>query len=103
LPHQFFKIRHYGLLAPGNVNTRLVRAQQLLGPVPATTAPVDVLRTPPVDGTTASQEVPRDPIEAGNERTAVDRTAPRCPHCGGRLLPLTARTFPRLQRAPPDT
>jgi hypothetical protein len=33
LPRQFFKIRHDGLLAPGNVNTRLCRAQQLLGPV----------------------------------------------------------------------
>ena len=30
LPHAFVKIRHYGLLAPLNVNTRLARAQQLL-------------------------------------------------------------------------
>lgn len=29
LPGRFRKIRHYGLLAPANVNTRLVRAQQL--------------------------------------------------------------------------
>ena len=61
LPHQFFKIRHYGLLAPGNVNTRLLRAQQLLGPVPATTEPVDALRTLPADGTTASHEARQRP------------------------------------------
>jgi hypothetical protein len=30
LPHQFFKIRHYGLMAPSNVNTRLVLARRLL-------------------------------------------------------------------------
>ncbi len=30
LPSGFFKIRHYGLLAPANVNTRLQRAYQLL-------------------------------------------------------------------------
>lgn len=32
LPHGFVKIRHYGLLAPGNVNTRLEVARKLLAP-----------------------------------------------------------------------
>ena len=103
LPHQFFKIRHYGLLAPGNVNTRLVRAQELLGPVPATTEPVDALRPPPDDDPLESAAPGSDPIEAGNEPNAVDHTAPRCPHCGGRLVALTTRSSHRLQRAPPDT
>ena len=31
LPHGFVKIRHYGLLASGNVTTRLERARALLG------------------------------------------------------------------------
>jgi hypothetical protein len=30
LPHGFVKLRHYGLLAPGNVNTRLAAARVLL-------------------------------------------------------------------------
>jgi hypothetical protein len=30
LPPRFTKIRHFGLLAAGNVNTKLVRAQTLL-------------------------------------------------------------------------
>ncbi len=41
LPSGFVKLRHYGLLAPGNVNTRLVTARTLLeqrAPAPAITA-----------------------------------------------------------------
>ena len=41
LPSGFVKLRHYGLLAPGNVNTRLVTARTLLehrAPVSPTTA-----------------------------------------------------------------
>jgi hypothetical protein len=39
LPHRYVKLRHYGLLAPGNVNTRLVTARAFLGARPATKAP----------------------------------------------------------------
>ena len=40
LPSRFVKIRHYGLLAPSNVNTRLVVARRRLGAgKPAPTAP----------------------------------------------------------------
>ena len=92
LPHQFFKIRHYGLLAPSNVNTRLLRAQQLLGGVPA---------AEPVDDTIECAPPSPDPIKAVNETNPVDRAAPRCPHCNGRLVAPTARTFHRPQRAPP--
>ena len=35
LPHGFVKIRHYGLLAAGNVNGKLVRARSLLMPANA--------------------------------------------------------------------
>jgi len=102
LPHQFFKIRHYGLLAPGNVNTRLVRAQELLGPVPAEPDPVDLPHRVPEGVTTERAAPDTDSVEASTERHAVDHTAPRCPHCGGPLAPLSVRTAYRLQRAPPD-
>lgn len=101
LPYQFFKIRHYGLLAPSNVHTRLVRAQQLLGPIPATTELVDAVKTP--DDTLESAEPSTDPIKADNEPRPIDRSAPRCPHCNGRLVPLTPRRSYRFQqRAPPN-
>ena len=82
LPHRFVKIRHYGLLAPGNVNSRLATARKLLeaartshAPAPAPTKPIDwrelLLRL-----------------------TGVDVT--RCPVCGGPL-----RSVP-LPAPPPD-
>jgi hypothetical protein len=93
LPHQFFKIRHYGLLAPGNVNTRLLRAQQLLGPVPTTTADHDD------DGLGVT-----DNGQAPEARSTSDPAAPKCPHCGGRLVPLPRRHLHLVaQLPPPDT
>ena len=96
LPHQFFKIRHYGLLAPANVNTRLVRAQELLGPVPTVTDPSD---SPAHDAHTSSAE----PATVMDEHNSVDRAAPRCPHCAGRLVPLTPRRLHQAPRPPPPT
>ena len=93
LPHQFFKIRHYGLLAPGNVNTRLVHAQQLLGPAVTTTADDDNKDLPVAD--TGEDLV---------VRSASDPAAPKCPHCGGRLVPLPRRNLRLVaQLPPPDT
>lgn len=93
LPHQFFKIRHYGLLAPGNVNTRLVRAQEILGP-PSETAPT-ASPPPPIhdDDATASD----------NTRSALDPSAPKCPHCGGNLVRLIARRLQLVELPPPDS
>lgn len=88
LPHQFFKIRHYGLLAPGNVNTRLRRAQELL-------AQRRTNNTPDADRDDAEVEPPADPN--------TDRSAPKCPHCGGRLAPLTSRNLHIVEPSPPDT
>ncbi len=45
LPHGFVKLRHYGLLAPGNVNTKLVAACELLK-ARATPPPVEVAPPP---------------------------------------------------------
>ncbi|MFQ5409503.1 MAG: IS91 family transposase [Anaerolineales bacterium] len=108
LPRQFFKIRHYGLLAPGNVNTRLVRAQELLGPPTeqsargAACAPATGDDTAERRGVTHCAEKD-DGADAGSGRSATDRTAPKCPHCGGKLLPIIKRGLRLEQIPPPDT
>jgi hypothetical protein len=93
LPPQFFKMRHYGLLAPGNVNTRLVRAQVLLGPATEATAR---------DGATPVT-TRNDAADADDQRTTADRTAPKCPHCGGRLRLILAGNLRMTALPPPDT
>jgi len=91
LPPQFFKIRHYGLLAAGNVNTRLVRAQQLLGPAVVTPGS-DHHSLPVADG---GEDLETPPVR--------DSAAPKCPHCGGRLVPLVPRNLRLIELPPPDT
>ncbi|MGH8701385.1 MAG: IS91 family transposase [Burkholderiales bacterium] len=98
LPERFFKIRHYGLLAPANVNTRLVRAQELLGPPPAEAEPIGELSEPHAIHPTAADTTP---LGATHEANAVDRAAPICPHCGGRLRPLSPRRLHRPSEPPP--
>jgi hypothetical protein len=49
LPRGFCKIRHYGLLASSNVNTKLEVARRLLKPSPPGTSPKPDSDTPPVD------------------------------------------------------
>jgi hypothetical protein len=60
LPRQYTRIRHYGLLAPSNVNTKLERARGLLG---------------------ASAAAP-DPGNASDEKPEPEPTAHVCPVCG---------------------
>jgi hypothetical protein len=102
LPHHFFKIRHYGLLAPGNVNTRMRRAQELLGPIPEVPDSVPAVPLVSDDDPTESAAPDTDRIETNNHRNAVDRSAPKCPHCGGRLVALTTRNLHLEPIAPPD-
>lgn len=45
LPRGFVKIRHYGLLAPSNVNTKLPAARRLLQPEPLLDAPTPGVST----------------------------------------------------------
>lgn len=67
LPKGFVKIRHYGLVAAGNVNTRLVAAQRILAT--ARQAQDETAAQPPVDWRTFLAET-----------TGVDARA--CPACG---------------------
>ncbi len=93
LPHGFVKIRHYGLLASGNVTTRLERARALLGGGGAEREHLP-----------ADQE--SDPDEAWSERladgAAVDLSP--CPSCGAHAVqrgPLPSH-HPTSARAPPE-
>jgi hypothetical protein len=103
LPHQFFKIRHYGLLAPGNVNTRLRRAGELLGPVPQVAETVAPLPTRGDDDSRQSAHTDGGPAEAGGDRNTVDRAAPKCPHCGGKLVRRVTRPLQVVDLPPPDS
>jgi hypothetical protein len=96
LPHQFFKIRHYGLLAPGNVNTRLCRAQQLLGPVRENTAGQTI------EGDDLTESAPA-PSRASHDGATTDRARPKCPHCGGPLLRLPEPAISSCGLPPPHT
>ena len=80
LPKGFRKIRHYGLLAPANVRTRLVTAQRLV----ALTADPTANRAAP---TTSDAALPPD--------------APNlCPHC--RSHELRREVLPPRARPPPE-
>jgi hypothetical protein len=85
LPRRFVKLRHYGLLAPGNVNTRLAAAREVLA-------------------SAGAAAVVTEPSEAGEPPgwrelllriTGIDVTC--CPRCGDRL-----RSRP-LHRSKDDT
>jgi hypothetical protein len=78
LPHGFRKIRHFGLLAPANVPTRLVRAQKLAA---ALLHP----HAPRLSVASAPEAVPPSPVETC------------CPVCGQDLL----RTLVERARPPP--
>jgi hypothetical protein len=73
LPHGYVKLRHYGLLAPGNVNTRLPAARALLESKPRAPAPAI---TPP-----ANDGAPPDWRVLLLRLCGVDVT--RCQKCGG--------------------
>jgi hypothetical protein len=99
LPKGFVRIRHYGLYAAPNVNTKLAQARELLEPKTSTT----------------NAQTTKEPTESASwwerffEQTGIDVMA--CPRCGGRLLrraihPMElelGRPIPSvLPRAPPE-
>jgi hypothetical protein len=94
LPDRFVKIRHYGLLAPANVNTRLARAQQLLAssdrPAP---------RPDPATPTScASDPTAAHATDVETAHPSAAEHLPRCPHCGTGRLVLVRRPAPRGYR-----
>jgi hypothetical protein len=74
LPNGFVKLRHYGLLAPGNVNTRLATARKLLESNPPPTSQVK----PSAAAATKHAETWREMLL---RLAGVDVT--RCSSCGG--------------------
>jgi hypothetical protein len=82
LPHRFIKLRHYGLLAPGNVRGRLLLAKERLKAQAADTPTV-----PAPEGEATKNEDWRALLL---RRTGIDVT--RCPICNG---PLTSGPLPR--------
>jgi hypothetical protein len=90
LPSGFRKMRHYGLLAPANVNTKLVAARSLLESVAARAMTPASDAQPPV---AAHSDKPKDWRELLLLLTGRDPT--RCPICGG---PLYSRPLPRQTR-----
>jgi hypothetical protein len=95
LPRGFVKLRHYGLLAPANVNTKLETARRLLEEQrPAqTTAAVTAHAKLSADEPTPDN-TPVDWRALLLRLTGFDVT--RCPRCGGELRPRA------LARAPPQ-
>jgi hypothetical protein len=96
LPAGFIKLRHYGLMAPGNVNTKLPTARRLLE-AKATASSSASTSTPEK----ALDSVPEKPVDWRAlllRLTGLDVT--RCPSCGGILhaRPLS----PALSRGPKD-
>lgn len=88
LPERFVKIRHYGLLAPANVNTKLVAARALLEAT-AQVRSVSNIPSGPSDADTASPGVL--PTKA-------------CPACGSQRLrrePIPKATTETQTRRPP--
>ena len=83
LPKGFVKIRHHGLMAPGNVSTRLAVARRLLGDIPP---------APPND------TPPHSFAELLLALTGVDIR--RCPLCGGNVSRHPLALPPPI---PPDT
>ena len=79
LPDGFVKLRHYGLLAPCNVNSRLVTARKLLEA--RTPSPMSPSSPPPAAPAATGQ------LERWRELllrlTGIDLT--RCPKCGGAI------------------
>lgn len=83
LPKGFTRIRHYGLHAPRNVNTKLAQAQQLLGRP----------KTEPI----SDDEKLLDAAEKCRQLTGIDPSA--CPCCNGKLI--RKEILPPLPRPPP--
>ena len=102
LPDGYTKIRHYGLLAAGNVNTKLVRARELIEQTQPPSPPA-----PPPSPLPADTAAPAA-TEPHSADTADDPAQPklRCPNCQGTTFSLIATLRSERRRRtqpPPDT
>jgi hypothetical protein len=79
LPRNFMRIRHFGLYASGNVNTRLARARASL--------PGDDPTAVPDDNASADNDanVSNEPDYVIRYRAATGVDLTRCPLCGGTM------------------
>jgi hypothetical protein len=86
LPKGFVRIRHFGLHAPGNVNTKLATAWSLLGAKPPDTAPFSGTSDP---GAGADPDIPAY-VAAYQRLTGIDlRCCPSCGHAALQRHPLS--------------
>lgn len=100
LPDGYTKIRHYGLLAAGNVTTKLARARELIEQTQPPSPPA-----PPPAPLPADTAATTEPHSAD---TADDPATPklRCPNCQGTTFSLIATLLSERRRRthpPPDT
>jgi hypothetical protein len=104
LPHGFTKIRHYGLYAGSNVETRLEVARELLGPPSPPPPPPS---EPSVADSSAAANTTSDAADTTTDKTELltrlfGPNFLRCPNCGKanlrrvEVLPATIRA-----RGPP--
>ena len=76
LPAGFVKLRHYGLLAPGNVNTKLVAAREVLDATPPALVPTS-------EPATVATVLETTWAELLRRLTGIDVS--RCAKCGGAI------------------
>ena len=92
LPRGFVKLRHYGLLAPGNVNTKLATARALLQNTTIAAAP-ESSKSTPAEQTTGEAQKPLDWRALLLRLTGRDVT--RCPACQGTFRSRAIARIPR--------
>ena len=92
LPRGFVKLRHYGLLAPGNVNTKLATARALLKNSTTAAAPEPSKSTPTEQVTTETQK-PLDWRALLLRLTGRDVTC--CPVCRATFYSRAVARLPR--------
>lgn len=90
LPKGFMKTRHYGLMAPGNVSTKLEIARKLIPPIQGD--PPDT-SSAPEDCSFETTET-KAWVEIFREITGIDLQI--CPKCRGVLVRRPLTTLPRL-------
>lgn len=91
LPSGFVRIRHYGLYAAGNVNTRLERARALL-------ASSGAARCAPAAGEQPAEPDQPDFVRLMLRAFGIDPM--KCPKCGALMRCVLSLPRPRLPRLP---